>query len=163
MSTRWEARAAPLRRHRGLGGEDQRDLQPVDPQLGDTSRRCARRSCSIWTTARTKRRAATALLRGHPPPVHLHERVGLHDDVQTLLHEGGHSFHGFEISALPLSQQRRRRCAGGVRRGRLDGHGTPRLALSHPEVRAASTAKPRPPAPASSIWKAICCSGRTWR
>ncbi len=29
--------------------------------------------------------------------------VGLHDDVQTLLHEGGHSFHDFEIfNNLPL-------------------------------------------------------------
>jgi oligoendopeptidase F len=31
--------------------------------------------------------------------------VGLHDDVQTLLHEGGHSFHVFEASALPYNQQ----------------------------------------------------------
>lgn len=27
--------------------------------------------------------------------------VGLHDDVQTLLHEGGHAFHVFESRALP--------------------------------------------------------------
>lgn len=27
--------------------------------------------------------------------------VGLHDDVQTLLHEGGHAFHAFETSKLP--------------------------------------------------------------
>ncbi len=27
--------------------------------------------------------------------------VGLHDDVQTLLHEGGHAFHSFEASRLP--------------------------------------------------------------
>ncbi|MBI1257962.1 MAG: M3 family oligoendopeptidase [Chloroflexi bacterium] len=31
--------------------------------------------------------------------------VGLHDDVQTLLHEGGHAFHGFEASKLPVYQQ----------------------------------------------------------
>ena len=30
--------------------------------------------------------------------------VGLHDDVQTLLHEGGHSFHVFETAAMPLGQ-----------------------------------------------------------
>lgn len=27
--------------------------------------------------------------------------VGIHDDVQTLLHEGGHAFHAFESSSLP--------------------------------------------------------------
>jgi oligoendopeptidase F len=32
--------------------------------------------------------------------------VGLHDDVQTLLHEGGHSFHVFEAASLPLGQLR---------------------------------------------------------
>jgi oligoendopeptidase F len=31
--------------------------------------------------------------------------VGIHDDVQTLLHEGGHSFHVFETAALPYHQQ----------------------------------------------------------
>ncbi len=31
--------------------------------------------------------------------------VGLHDDVQTLLHEGGHAFHDFEINKLPLYQR----------------------------------------------------------
>ena len=32
--------------------------------------------------------------------------VGLHNDVQALLHEGGHSFHTFEMRALPYFQQR---------------------------------------------------------
>ncbi|MBE2268828.1 MAG: M3 family oligoendopeptidase [Anaerolinea sp.] len=27
--------------------------------------------------------------------------VGIHDDVQTLLHEGGHAFHAFEAAKLP--------------------------------------------------------------
>ncbi|MEQ8674654.1 MAG: M3 family oligoendopeptidase [Aggregatilineales bacterium] len=31
--------------------------------------------------------------------------VGLHDDVQTLLHEGGHAFHAFEALKLPYVQQ----------------------------------------------------------
>lgn len=30
--------------------------------------------------------------------------VGLHSDVQTLLHEGGHAFHVFESFAIPLMQ-----------------------------------------------------------
>lgn len=32
--------------------------------------------------------------------------VGIHDDVQTLLHEGGHAFHSFESSTLPYIQQK---------------------------------------------------------
>jgi oligoendopeptidase F len=31
--------------------------------------------------------------------------VGLHGDVQTLLHEGGHAFHVFETQSLPYTQQ----------------------------------------------------------
>lgn len=31
--------------------------------------------------------------------------VGLHDDVQTLLHEGGHAFQVFETATLPYVQQ----------------------------------------------------------
>jgi oligoendopeptidase F len=32
--------------------------------------------------------------------------VGLHNDVQTLLHESGHAFHNFERYALPYAPQR---------------------------------------------------------
>lgn len=32
--------------------------------------------------------------------------VGLHDDLQTLLHEGGHAFHVFETNPLPYIQQK---------------------------------------------------------
>jgi oligoendopeptidase F len=32
--------------------------------------------------------------------------VGNHDNVQTLLHEGGHAFHSFESAHLPYLQQR---------------------------------------------------------
>ena len=31
--------------------------------------------------------------------------VGIHDDIQTLLHEGGHAFHVFETAHLPYLQQ----------------------------------------------------------
>jgi oligoendopeptidase F len=31
--------------------------------------------------------------------------IGIHDDVQTLLHEGGHAFHVFESNHLPYLQQ----------------------------------------------------------
>jgi len=32
--------------------------------------------------------------------------VGIHDDVLTLLHEGGHAFHSFESAGLPYFMQR---------------------------------------------------------
>lgn len=32
--------------------------------------------------------------------------AGTHDDVQTLLHEGGHAFNSFEMAPLPYLQQR---------------------------------------------------------
>lgn len=32
--------------------------------------------------------------------------VGMHDDVQTMLHEAGHAFHAFAASELPYRQQR---------------------------------------------------------
>lgn len=32
--------------------------------------------------------------------------VGIHDDVQTMLHEAGHAFHVFETATLPLIWQR---------------------------------------------------------
>lgn len=38
-------------------------------------------------------------------PFILMNAVGLHDDVQTLLHEAGHAFHVFEASALRYVQQ----------------------------------------------------------
>ncbi len=32
--------------------------------------------------------------------------VGIHDDVQTMLHEAGHAFHVFETNDLPFAQQK---------------------------------------------------------
>ncbi|MEM6281773.1 MAG: M3 family oligoendopeptidase, partial [Chloroflexota bacterium] len=32
--------------------------------------------------------------------------VGVHDNIQTLLHEAGHAFHNFEAQKLPYAQQR---------------------------------------------------------
>lgn len=38
-------------------------------------------------------------------PFIFHNAVGIHDDVQTMLHEGGHAMHVFECEALPYFQQ----------------------------------------------------------
>ena len=50
---------------------------------------------------------------GYCTPLHLRKRafifmnaVGVHDDVQTLLHESGHAFHDFEMGGLPLIWER---------------------------------------------------------
>ena len=53
--------------------------------------------------------------------------VGLHDDVQTLLHESGHAFHVFETARLPYHQQTQ--VAHGICRSGFDGHGTAGCAL----------------------------------
>lgn len=46
----------------------------------------------------------TAFPVAHRPFIFMNA-VGIHDDVQTLLHEGGHAFHVFETSHLPYLQQ----------------------------------------------------------
>ena len=38
-------------------------------------------------------------------PFIFHNAVGIHDDVQTMLHETGHAFHVFEASRLPYMEQ----------------------------------------------------------
>ncbi len=38
-------------------------------------------------------------------PFVFHNAVGLHDDVMTMLHEGGHAMHVFESAGLPYFQQ----------------------------------------------------------
>ena len=38
-------------------------------------------------------------------PFVFHNAVGVHDDVLTMLHEGGHAMHVFESAALPYHQQ----------------------------------------------------------
>lgn len=39
-------------------------------------------------------------------PFIFHNAVGTHNDVQTLLHEGGHAFHCYESAHLPYTYQR---------------------------------------------------------
>ena len=46
----------------------------------------------------------TAFPVAHRPFIFMNT-VGIHDDVQTLLHEGGHAFHVFETAHLPYVQQ----------------------------------------------------------
>ncbi len=78
----------------------------VDPQLG-----------KYFATMRTENLLDLDNRKGKAPggfctefyvqrrPFIFMNAVGVHDDVQTLLHEGGHAFHVFESSSLPYYQQ----------------------------------------------------------
>lgn len=78
----------------------------VDPQLGayfDTMRREG-----LLDLDNRKGKAPGGYCTGYDVvkrPFIFMNAVGLHDDVQTLLHEGGHAFHVFETAALPYVHQ----------------------------------------------------------
>jgi oligoendopeptidase F len=81
-------------------------FQHVDPQLG-----------KYFVTMREEKLLDLDNRKGKAPggfcsefnvqrrPFIFMNAVGVHDDVQTLLHEGGHAFHVFETSNLPYNQQ----------------------------------------------------------
>ncbi len=78
----------------------------VDPVLGgyfDTMR-----NEGLLDLENRKNKAPGGYCTGYPMarrPFIFMNAVGIHDDVQTLLHEGGHSFHVFESAALRYAQQ----------------------------------------------------------
>ena len=78
----------------------------VDPVLGgyfDTMR-----NEGLLDLENRKNKAPGGYCTGYPMarrPFIFMNAVGIHDDVQTLLHEGGHSFHVFETAALRYAQQ----------------------------------------------------------
>lgn len=81
-------------------------FQRVDPQLGDYFQRM--RQGGVLDLDNRKGKAPGGYCASYPLtrlPFIFMNSVGLHDDVQTLLHEGGHAFHDFERYALPLYQQ----------------------------------------------------------
>jgi oligoendopeptidase F len=78
----------------------------VDPQLGSFFGTMRRES--LLDLANRKGKAPGGYCTSFPyskRPFIFMNAVGLHDDVQTLLHEGGHAFHAFESSAQPYIQQ----------------------------------------------------------
>jgi oligoendopeptidase F len=78
----------------------------VDPALGgyfDVMRRE-----DLLDLANYKGKAPGAYCMTYPAsrrPFVFHNAVGVHDNVDTMLHECGHAFHVFEKSALPYFQQ----------------------------------------------------------
>lgn len=81
-------------------------LNHVDPALGHHFATMAEENLLDLDTRPGK------ALGGYCSTLHLRKRpfifmngVGIHDDVQTLLHEAGHAFHVFETAVLPLVWQ----------------------------------------------------------
>jgi oligoendopeptidase F len=81
-------------------------FQQVDPQLGQYFETMRREGLLDLDNRKGKAPGgyctSFSLVRR---PFIFANAVGIHDDVQTLLHEGGHGFHVFESSRLPYLQQ----------------------------------------------------------
>lgn len=78
----------------------------VDPQLGEYFQTMRREN--LLDLDNRKGKAPGGYCTEFPAskrPFIFMNAVGLHDDVQTLLHEGGHSFHVFETAHLPYAPQ----------------------------------------------------------
>jgi oligoendopeptidase F len=81
-------------------------LNQVDPALGHHFATMAEENLLDLDTRAGKALGgycATLALRKRP--FIFMNGVGIHDDVQTLLHESGHAFHVFETATLPLIWQ----------------------------------------------------------
>ena len=132
----------------------------VDPQLGeyfDTMRREG-----LLDLENRKGKApggyCTEFVASKRPFIFMNA-VGLHDDVQTLLHEGGHAFHVFETNALPYIQQKQ----VGMEFAEVASMGMELLASPYLSMReAGSIHRRRPPALSPRTWKKSSASGRIW-
>ncbi|MCB9450884.1 MAG: M3 family oligoendopeptidase [Anaerolineaceae bacterium] len=81
-------------------------FRQVDPQLGDYFATMRRENLLDLDNRKGKAPGGyqTTYSQIKRPFIFMNA-VGLHDDVQTLLHEGGHAFHAFESADLPYIQQ----------------------------------------------------------
>ncbi|MBI5667166.1 MAG: M3 family oligoendopeptidase [Chloroflexi bacterium] len=100
----------PLRPFKDVADLDEKAeaiFRQVDPQLGDYFGIMRREK--LLDLDNRKGKAPGGYQQDLPAskrPFIFMNAVGLHDDVQTLLHEGGHAFHCFESAGLPYTQQR---------------------------------------------------------
>lgn len=100
----------PLRSFSGVGELIEKTaaiFEQVDPQLGEYFEVMRREGLLDLDNRKGKAPGGycTEYAVVHRPFIFMNS-VGIHDDVQTLLHEGGHSFHVFESAGLPYLQQR---------------------------------------------------------
>lgn len=77
-------------------------FQRVDPQLGDYFEIMRRERLLDLDNRKGKAPGGyCSHYQAAQRPFIFMNAVGIHDDVQTMLHEGGHAFHIFECSHLP--------------------------------------------------------------
>ncbi len=82
-------------------------FRQVDPQLGEYLGIMRREGRLDLDNRKNKAPGGyQADLAASRRPFIFMNAVGLHDDVQTMLHEGGHAFHCFEAAHLPYGGQR---------------------------------------------------------
>jgi oligoendopeptidase F len=80
-------------------------FQQVDPQLGEYFAIMRQEDLLDLENRKGKAPGAyCATFQAAERPFIFVNAVGLHDDVQTLLHEGGHAFHAFESGHLSFHQ-----------------------------------------------------------
>jgi oligoendopeptidase F len=111
----WDMDVDPLGRPRLAPFEDVAELQNgavaifqrVDPRLGEYFDTLVQEGLLDLENRKNKAPGGycTEFAASKRPFIFMNA-VGLHDDVQTLLHESGHAFHAFERSGLPYYQQR---------------------------------------------------------
>ena len=79
----------------------------VDPQLGEYFEIMRQQNLLDLETHKGKAPGGYCIdyPRARLPFIFMNS-VGIHDDVQTILHEGGHAFHVFETGRLPYYHQR---------------------------------------------------------
>lgn len=104
-----EGRAAlhPFTDLNGLIDPARRIFDAVDPQFGGYFQRMIDEKLLDLENRKSKAPGGycTVFQYAEQPFIFMNA-VGLHDDVQTLLHEGGHSFHAYEAMHLPYLQQK---------------------------------------------------------
>jgi len=97
----------PFQRVADLESRTEAIFRRVDPQLGEHFATMRRESLLDLDNRKGKAPGGYQIdFNQAKRPFIFMNAVGIHDDVQTLLHEGGHAFHCFESAALPYIQQR---------------------------------------------------------
>ncbi len=98
----------PFERVSELEGGVARIFRRLDPELGDYFEIMRREG--LLDLDNRKGKAPGGYCTDYPVsgrPFIFMNATGLQEDVQTLIHEGGHAFHVFECNRLPYFQQKR--------------------------------------------------------